>query len=121
MKRVSLSFRGVALALGLLASTAFADNIYVSVNYGGTPKAEGYIYGVPAGANYEWDVVASGPGGSANVMIGGAIGVNQWASGGAHYYDVNSTSYAADTYYYLAAYGSYPGYDSASAMLWIGW
>ena len=123
----TVSGRVIALILGVsilaFAANTFAGQFFTSVSAPwGQSIVEGMVYNVPAGANVEWEVDASGPGGYAQIMLGGDLNVNIAASGSGvqQYYDVTSTS-GGNIYYYLHAYTAYPELDSAYGMFYVGW
>jgi hypothetical protein len=125
MKTVSGRVIALILGVGILAFAAntFADQFFTSVSAPwGQSIVEGMVYNVPAGANVEWEVDASGPGGYAQIMLGGDLNVNvaAYGSGVRQYYDVTSTS-GGNIYYYLHADASNTGQDGAYGMFWVGW
>ena len=125
MKTVIVLFRSIALGLCLLAANAFAGNYLIQVGspqYFGTYGPfwnNGTIYSVPAGANFEWGIDASGSGYAYITVGGGGLNVSQGVYAG-NAYDVGNTSYADNISYQLSA--STSGYgDNASALLYVGW
>jgi hypothetical protein len=126
MKTVTVLFRSIALGACLLAANAFAVSNLIQVespqyNSYGTFVNNGIIYNVPAGANFEWEIQASGSGGAAHIILGGGgLNVNQYVSGGGDAYDVGSTAYADTVYYQTSANASGSG-DYAHALFFIGW
>jgi len=129
MKTVKVSFHSIALGLCLLAANAFAASYLIQVDSPQFPNQygafwnNGSISNVPAGANFEWGIEASGVGASpyAHIIVGGGgLNVNQSVGAGGNAYDVGQTSYADTISYQLSANTwAYP--DHASALLYVGW
>lgn len=124
MKTAKVSFRSIALGLCLLAANAFAVSYtpqVASPQYGsyGYFYNNGTIYNVPAGANFEWDISASGDATAQILAGGGGLMVNQSVSNGIAY-DLGNTTYADSISYQLSAQSS-SGNDYATAVLFVGW
>ena len=112
MKTRNVTLRSAALGLGLLAATAFADNVVIYESYYDSyPWQNGTVYNVPSGAFFEWGV-----NGVAHAIIsGGGLNVNEYGSSGPKY-DVGTIAYADSIGYQLSAYG-----EGGEAYLALNW
>lgn len=109
----------LALCLGTGVWTVQASSNLKQVSTPYYTWDSGTIYGVPAGADVEWDLYADANASAQVIFDGGGLSVNRSVEGGSDG-DLSHTLYADSVGYQLSA-NSYQAGASANGLLYVGW